>query len=118
MAALPCIGAYMRYVDDMAVFSNRREDLIKARHVIEAELAALRLRLHPSQSQLRRCRDGATFVGFQVVAGRIRVRNHNLLRGRRRLRALARGVHEGRITAEQARASTLSWNAHLSHGHT
>ena len=118
MAALPGIGAYMRYVDDMAVFSNRREDLIKARHVIEAELSALRLRLHPSKSQLRRCRDGATFVGFQVVAGRIRVRNHNLLRGRRRLRALARGVHEGRITAEQARTSTLSWNAHLAHGHT
>ena len=81
MALLPGIGAYLRYVDDMALFAQHREDLTSARQTIEAELAALRLRLHPSKSQLRRCRDGASFVGFHVLPGRIRVRNHNLLRG-------------------------------------
>jgi len=118
MAALPGIGAYLRYFDDMALFADHQEDLAAARRAIEAELAALRLRLHPSKSQLRRCRDGASFVGFHVLPGRIRVRNHNLLRGRRRLRTLTCGVAAGRISPESARTSTLSWNAHLAHGHT
>ena len=118
MALLPGIGAYLRYVDDMALFAQHREDLTSARQTIEAELAALRLRLHPSKSQLRRCRDGASFVGFHLLPGRIRVRNHNLLRGRRQLRTLKRGVDTGRISLKCARASTLSWNAHLAHGHT
>lgn len=118
MATLPGIASYLRYVDDMALFAQRREELASARQAIEAELAALRLRLHPSKSQLRRCRDGASFVGFHVLPGRIRVRNHNLLRWRRRLRALTCGVAAGWITAERARTSALSWNAHLAHGHT
>ena len=118
MAALPGIGSYLRYVDDMALFAQHREDLISARQTIEAELAALRLRLHPSKSQLRRCRLGASFVGFHVLPGRIRVRNHNLLKGRLRLRSLKRGVAAGHLSPETARARTLSWNAHLAHGHT
>lgn len=118
MTALPGIGSYLRYVDDMALFADRREDLATARQAIEAHLAGLRLRLHPSKSHLRRCRDGASFVGFHVLPGRIRVRNHNLLRGRRRLRALSSGVAGGQITLERARTSSLSWNAHLAHGHT
>jgi hypothetical protein len=53
-----------------------------------------------------------------VIKGVIRVRNHSLLRGRRRLRSHVRDVTAGRFTVEQARASLQSWNAHLAHGHT
>lgn len=102
----------------MALFAQHREELARARQAIKAHLASLRLRLHPSKSQLRRCRDGASFVGFHVLPVRIRVRNHDLLRGRRRLQTLICGVAAGQITAERARTSTLSWNAHLAHGHT
>ncbi|MFN9545824.1 MAG: reverse transcriptase domain-containing protein [Cyanobacteriota bacterium] len=115
---LPGIRAYLRYVDDGALFADQAEPLKRARLLIEEELAALRLRLHPVKTQIRRTRDGASFVGFHVIRRVIRIRNHNLLRGRRRLRAHALGVAAGLITAEAARASLQSWSAHLSHGHT
>ena len=59
-----------------------------------------------------------SFVGFRVVSGRVRVRNHNLLKGKRRLRLLQEGVVTGALPAATARARLQSWNAHLRHGHT
>jgi RNA-directed DNA polymerase len=49
---------------------------------------------------------------------RIRVRNHTLSRGRRRLRAVAAAVAACRLAPEQARQRLISWNAHLRHGNT
>ena len=118
LAALPGIGAYLRYVDDVALFANSPEPLRQARRILEAELAALRLCLHPIKSQIRQTRDGATFVGFQVLSGRVKVRNHNLLKGKRRLRHLQREVATGDLQETAARSSLQSWNAHLAHGHT
>jgi plasmid replication initiation protein len=57
-------------------------------------------------------------VGFVVWPGRLRVRNHNLRRGRRRLKLQHRAVLVGALPASAARASLQSWNAHLAHGHT
>jgi retron-type reverse transcriptase len=112
------IGAYLRYVDDFALFADDREALDQVRAVIHRHLASLRLRLHPTKSQIRRCGDGANFVGFFVRPARVRVRNHNLLRGRRRLKRQMQAVATGRCAPETARQSLLSWNAHLAHGHT
>jgi RNA-directed DNA polymerase len=118
IAALPGIAAYLRYVDDFALFADAPEPLRQAREVIGAELAELRLRLHPIKSQLRCTRHGASFVGFHVLPQRVRVRNHNLLKGRRRLKALARDVAAGHCSPEVARIRVISWNAHLAHGTT
>jgi hypothetical protein len=89
-----------------------------ARERLERELALLRLRAHPIKTQLRRCRDGASFVGFVVRPSGVRVRNHNLRRGRQRLRLQRKAVAAGLLPVAAARASLLSWNAHLAHGHT
>ena len=112
------IRTYLRYVDDCALFADQKEPLLRAKLRIEQELAFLRLRPHPLKTQIRRTRDGASFVGFHVVRGIIRVRNHNLIRGRRRLKRHGLGVTSGLIPLEEARVSLLSWNAHLAHGHT
>ncbi|MFN9635472.1 MAG: reverse transcriptase domain-containing protein [Synechococcaceae cyanobacterium] len=118
LSALPGIRVYLRYVDDLALFADRPEPLQRARLILETELSALRLRLHPIKTQIRRCRDGASFVGFQVLPCRVRVRNHNLRKGLRRLRTHHRAVVAGLLAPEQARRSLQSWNAHLAHGHT
>ena len=70
------------------------------------------------KTQIRRCRDGASFVGFVVRPARLRVRNHNLRRGRRRLKLQNKAVLAEALPAAVARTSLLSWNAHLAHGHT
>jgi RNA-directed DNA polymerase len=112
------ILVYLRYVDDLSLFADHPEPLRRARHRIEAELESLRLRLHPVKSQLRRSRVGGAFVGFLVMPGRVRVRNHNLRKGRRRLRVHHREVRAGLLTPERARLSLQRWNAHLAHGQT
>jgi len=118
LSALPGVRAYLRYVDDLALFADHPEPLHRARLRLDAELAALRLRAHPIKTQIRRCRDGASFVGFVVRPGRLRVRNHNLRRGCQRLHQQRRAVAAGVLPLEAARSSLLSWNAHLAHGHT
>jgi hypothetical protein len=118
LASLPGIRAYLRYVDDLALFADHSEPLRLARDHLERELAALRLRAHPIKTQIRRCRDGPSFVGFVVRPGRIRVRNHNFRRGRRRLRLQTAAVAVGVLSPAAARASLQSWNAHLAHGQT
>jgi retron-type reverse transcriptase len=118
LGALPGINAHLRYVDDVVLFAHSPAPLRAARLVLEAELAALRLRLHPIKSQIHQTRHGACFVGFLVRPGRVRVRNHNLLKGKRRLRLHCRGVASGVIALAAARDSLRSWNAHLAHGHT
>ena len=118
LSALPGVQTYLRYVDDLALFADHPEPLSRARSEMEQELAALRLRAHPVKTQIRRCRDGASFVGFVVRPGRLRVRNHNLRRGRRRLRLQHHAVLSGVLSSEAARTSLMSWNAHLAHGHT
>jgi hypothetical protein len=112
------VRAYLRYVDDLSSFADHREPLQRARCRLEAELADLRLRVHPVKTQIRRCRDGASFVGFVVWPGRLRVRNHNLRRGRRRLKRQHLAVLAGDLSTSAARDSLFSWNAHLAHGHT
>jgi retron-type reverse transcriptase len=118
LSGLPGVGTYLRYVDDLALFADNPEPLQRARERLESELAALRLRTHPIKTQIRRCRDGASFVGFVVRPSGVRVRNHNLRRGRQRLRLQHKAVTTGRLPVAAARASLLSWNAHLAHGHT
>jgi len=118
LSGLTGIRAYLRYVDDLALFADHPEPLRVARDRLEGELTALRLRAHPIKTRIRRCRDGASFVGFVVRPRRIRVRNHNLRRGCRRLRLQRTAVAAGVFPAEEARASLFSWNAHLAHGHT
>jgi RNA-directed DNA polymerase len=118
LSALCGVRAYLRYVDDLALFADQYEPLQRARVRLEAELTGLRLRAHPIKTQIRRCRDGASFVGFVVRPGRLRVRNHNLRMGCRRLKLQHRAVLAGALPAAAARTSLLSWNAHLAHGHT
>ncbi|MFM7887980.1 MAG: reverse transcriptase domain-containing protein [Pseudanabaena sp.] len=112
------VSKYLRYVDDFSLFSDDRDFLQYCREQIEAYLATLRLRIHPIKSQLTQTRYGASFVGFRVFPDRIRVRNHNLQTGRRRIKRLQAAYASGRLSQSEIAQSLQSWNAHLAHGDT
>lgn len=88
---------YLRYVDDFALFSDDRATLVKARIAIEEYLESLRLRIHPIKSQLSETHIGVSFVGFRVLPDRIRIRNDNLRRSRKRLKELQQDTYQGRF---------------------
>ena len=109
---------YLRYVDDFVLFSNDRNFLAEARPAIEKYLEKLRLRIHPIKSQLFETRYGANFVGFRILPERIRVRNDNLRRARRRLQAIQKDYAQGKIPLKKLIQRLQSWEAHLKHGDT
>ena len=109
---------YVRYVDDFALFADDRTFLAEAREAIEAYLAQLRLKIHPIKSQLFETRYGANFLGFRVLPDRIRVRNDNLRRARRRMQELQQGYRSGQISLREWVQRVQSWEAHLLHGDT
>ena len=112
------IRKYVRYVDDFALFDDDWQILADARLAIEEYLAQLRLQIHPIKSQLFATKIGASFLGFRIFPNRIRVRNNNLHRGRRRLRKLQKDYSCGIISREKVNQSIQSWFAHLEHGDT
>ena len=120
------VRKYVRYVDDFALFSDDREFLQDARQAIEANLATVRLKIHPIKSQLFETRHGANFLGFRVLpVGEtcpkevcVRVRTENLRRARRRLRQLQADCATGDLSLQKLARSLQGWEAHLQHGDT
>jgi retron-type reverse transcriptase len=112
------VTKYLRYVDDYALFSDDRGFLQHCRIATEAYLANLRLKIHPIKSQLTQTKHAASFVGFRVLPDRIRVRNHNLQTGRKRLKRLSLAHGKGELSDREIVQSLQSWNAHLAHGDT
>ncbi len=109
---------YLRYVDDFALFSDDRAFLVDAWQQIEAYLTNLRLELHPVKTQLFETRHGANFVGFRILPDRIRVRNDNLRRARKRCHQLQADYAAGTMTLAELVQRLQSWEAHLKHGDT
>ena len=112
------VKKYVRYVDDFSLFSDEREFLQFARREIEKYLEKLRLKIHPIKSQLFATKKGANFVGFRVLPDRIRVRNHNLKKARKRFTDLEYDYLYGQISLEKLRERIQSWVAHLKHADT
>ena len=112
------VRKYLRYVDDWALFSDDHQFLADARPVIEEYLATLRLKIHPIKSQLFETQQGASFVGFRVLPHRIRVRNDNLRRARRRFRQLQEEYAKGHVTIKELIQRLQAWEAHLKYGNT
>ncbi len=112
------VKKYLRYVDDFALFGDDWDFLTQARREIEQYLTTLRLIIHPIKSQLFETRHGANFVGFRVLPERVRVRNDNLRRARRRLKQLQADYARGSVTVKDLIQRLQSWSAHLNHGDT
>ena len=112
------VKKYLRYVDDFVLCGDDWEFLTQARIEIEQYLATLRLIIHPIKSQLFETRHGANFVGFRVLPDRVRVRNDNLRRSRRRLKQLQVDYARGEVSLQKLIERLQSWDAHLKHGDT
>jgi retron-type reverse transcriptase len=110
--------AYLRYVDDFALFSDDLSFLQDARPAIESYLDGLRLQIHPIKSQCFETNHGANFLGFRILPNQMRVRAENLRRGRRRLHRQLSAYRQGHLAIEPIIQSLESWFAHLQQGTT
>ena len=82
---LGCL-AYLRYVDDFALFSDSKRQLYEWKQAIIKFLGGLRLTIHEPQAQVIPSRHGIPWLGFVVYPTRRLIKARNVVKFSRRLR--------------------------------
>lgn len=108
--------AYVRYVDDLAVFGAGKDQLWEVFRDIEHYAAGLRLRLHPRKCHVLRTLDGAEFLGFRVFPSHRLPLKRKARRYLRHLKSMRDGYERGEVPLEKVRQSVASWVGHVSFG--
>lgn len=109
---------HVRYCDDLLVFADNKATLHQAHAALEARMAALRLRLHPTKTRIHQCCEGIEFVGYRLFTDHRRLRRSNVQRFVQRLRRQQRAYRAGHLSARRIQASIQSWIAHARHADT
>lgn len=113
---LGCQG-YLRYVDDMVLFSSDKAQLWRWRADIIQRLAGLRLTIHPA-AQPRPVVEGISFLGFVIYPQRRRLKRRKGVHYWRRLRRLIAAYETGQVPLETVTASVQGWINHVRYGNT
>jgi retron-type reverse transcriptase len=109
--------AYLRYVDDFALFSDSRRELWRWKDAIVDRLAKMRLKIHP-RAQVAPVNAGIPWLGFVVYP------THRLLKARkvhhfsRRLQDRWRAYCSGEISFAEFDATVKGWINHVRCGDT
>jgi len=109
-------GGYVRYVDDLLVLGNTKEELWEAAGAIRWFLAQRRLCLPERRCRVMPVAEGVTFLGVRVWPTHTRVARPGVVRYRRRLSSLYDRFLRGEVAAEALRASLSGWVGHAGSG--
>lgn len=106
---------YVRYMDDMIVIANDKQQLHEYRHKIEAFLnERLKLELN-DKTVIRPLTLGIDFCGYKIWDSHIKLRKPTALKMRRRLRKLQDDYEMGVIEMPDILQSLASYNGMLKH---
>ena len=111
-------GAYSRYVDDIALFSDSKAKLWAWKEAIIARLAGERLTIHEAQAQVLPTRCGIPWLGFVVYPTHRLLKRRNAVNFTRRLESNLDGYHTGQISFAELDASVQGWINHVRYADT
>ncbi len=112
-------AAYVRYVDDFALFHDDPGVLGEWRARIARFLEGRRLRLHPRKTVILSTAQPAVFLGFALDAGGPRrLPEANVRRFRNRLRGLRDRWRAGSVQRNAIDNRVRAWIAHADHAKT
>lgn len=117
MRELGC-RAYLRYVDDFALFSNSKAQLAHWQKQITQDLAGLRLTIHRESAQVSPVTMGIPWLGFVVYPTYRRLKRRSVIHFRRRLEQNLSLYQQGEITFAELDASVQGWINHVRYGDT
>lgn len=111
------IRNYIRYMDDILLFSSDKSEL----HEWQAKLTEflyeeLYLTVNPRKVRVYPARLGVDFVGYILYPNTRRVRASSVRRFRRRFHKKLNGLIEGRTNLWSVNATFEAWSAHVMHG--
>jgi RNA-directed DNA polymerase len=107
--------AYLRYVDDFALFSDSKRELWAWKASIIGRLARLRLVIHETRTQVVPVGAGIPWLGFVVYPTHRLVKARKVRNAHRRLRARLAAYHAGDISFAELDAAIRGWIAHVGH---
>lgn len=115
--SLGCL-AYLRYVDDFALFSGSKRQLYEWKRAIIEFLYTLRLTIHEPPAQVIPCAHGIPWLGFVVYPTHRRVKARNVVKFSQRLQARWAEYCAGEITFAEFDASVQGWINHVRYADT
>jgi hypothetical protein len=107
--------AYLRYVDDFALFSDNKRELWAWKGAIIERLASLRLVIHETSAQVVPVTAGIPWLGLVVYPTHRLVKGRKVRNTHRRLRARVAAYHAGDISFAELDAGIRGWIAHVGH---
>ena len=111
-------SAYLRYVDDFALFSNDKRQLARWRQALIARLASERLTLHQAQMQVLPTTCGIPWLGFLVHPTHRLIKRRNAINFTRRLKCRLDEYQCGRISFAELDTVVQGWINHVRYADT
>lgn len=109
--------AYLRYVDDLALFSDSKNRLQVWHRAIADRLIGLRLTTH-REAQVNPTGTGIPWLGFVIFPTHRRLKQRNVVAFGRRLEKNMQLYRERRISFAELDASVQGWINHVRYGDT
>ena len=110
--------AYLRYVDDFALFGDSKRELWAWKRAIVERLGGLRLRIHESQAQVLPVGCGIPWLGFVIYPTHRRLKGRKVHSTRRHLGERVDAYLAGRISFGELDASIKGWVNHVRYADT
>ncbi|MBL8190109.1 MAG: RNA-dependent DNA polymerase [Acidobacteria bacterium] len=110
--------AYLRYVDDFALFSDSKRQLYEWKQAIIRFLYTLRLTIHEAPAQVIPCAHGIPWLGFVVYPTHRRIKARNVVKFSRKLKDRWSEYCAGTITFAEFDASVKGWVNHVRYADT
>jgi len=107
------IPGYLRYADDLLLFSDDRRQLWEAVAALKERLGQYRLRLHPRKTHVQPGSAWLTWLGMRIRGSRCRLSQQGIQRFVRRMRRQRREYANGVIDAARVRQSLHAWLGHV-----
>lgn len=105
------IRGYIRYMDDLAIWSDSKQELFKLADKLRIFLAqSLRVELKEERTIVSPCSEGVPFLGWRVYPNLLRRDGRRLRRQRRLIRLRESQFMRGEISAESLQDCALSLN--------
>lgn len=111
-------GAYLRYVDDFALFSDSKATLSAWKDAIVARLACERLTIHEAQAQVLPTGCGIPWLGFVVYPTHRLLKRRNAVKFTRRLARNLDAYQAKQISFAELDASVKGWINHVRYADT
>ncbi len=113
------IRGYVRYMDDMVLFSDSKPELWRILSRLEGFLnERLRLTIKPGSVRLAPISEGLPFLGFQIFPAVVRLSRTGFKRLRRKIIRNEQHFCKGRIGEEGLTRSMASLVGHVRHADT